>query len=146
MDATAVSKHVGYPPRKVRQLADLVRGQKVDSALTTLRFTKRAASAAVRKTIQSAMHNLVVKHGGSVAAEDMIVKTILVDEGRTMYRIRPRAQGRAYRIRKRSSHIKVIVTLLEKAKVSQPAPAPKRQAPAKKQAAAAKKPAARRSK
>ena len=146
MDATAVSKHVGYPPRKVRQLADLVRGQKVDSALTTLRFTKRAASAAVRKTIQSAMHNLVVKHGGSVAAEDMIVKTILVDEGRTMYRIRPRAQGRAYRIRKRSSHIKVIVTLLEEAKVSQPAPAPKRQAPAKKQAAAAKKPAARRSK
>ncbi len=146
MDATAVSKHVGYPPRKVRQLADLVRGQKVDSALTTLRFTKRAASAAVRKTIQSAMHNLVVKHGGSVAAEDMIVKTILVDEGRTMYRIRPRAQGRAYRIRKRSSHIKVIVTLLEVAKVSQPAPAPKRPAPAKKQAAAAKKPAARRSK
>jgi large subunit ribosomal protein L22 len=146
MDATAVSKHVGYPPRKVRQLADLVRGQKVDSALTTLRFTKRAASAAVRKTIQSAMHNLVVKHGGSVAAEDMIVKTILVDEGRTMYRIRPRAQGRAYRIRKRSSHIKVIVTLLEQAKVSQPAPAPKRPAPAKKQAAAAKKPAARRSK
>lgn len=122
MDATAVSKHVGYPPRKVRQLADLVRGQKVDSALTTLRFTKRAASAAVRKTIQSAMHNLVVKHGGSVAAEDMIVKTILVDEGRTMYRIRPRAQGRAYRIRKRSSHIKVIVTLLEEKKMTQPKP------------------------
>jgi large subunit ribosomal protein L22 len=122
MDATAVSKHVGYPPRKVRQLADLVRGQKVDSAITTLRFTKRAASAAVRKTIQSAMHNLVVKHGGSVAAEDMIVKTILVDEGRTMYRIRPRAQGRAYRIRKRSSHIKVIVTLLEEKKMTQPKP------------------------
>lgn len=119
MDATAVSKHVGYPPRKVRQLADLVRGQKVDSALTTLRFTKRAASEAVRKTIQSAMHNLVVKHGGSVSAEDMVVKTILIDEGRTMYRIRPRAQGRAYRIRKRSSHIKVIVTLLEDKKMVQ---------------------------
>jgi large subunit ribosomal protein L22 len=116
MDAYAVSKHVGYPPRKVRQLADLVRGQKVDTALTTLRFTKRAASAAVRKTIQSAMHNLVVKHGGSVAAEDMVVKSILIDEGRTMYRIRPRAQGRAYRIRKRSSHIKVVVTLLEETK------------------------------
>jgi large subunit ribosomal protein L22 len=116
MDAYAVSKHVGYPPRKVRQLADLVRGQKVDAALTTLRFTRRAASAAVRKTIQSAMHNLVVKHGGSVAAEDMVVKSILIDEGRTMYRIRPRAQGRAYRIRKRSSHIKVVVTLLEETK------------------------------
>ena len=116
MDAYAVSKDVGYPPRKVRQLADLVRGRKVDSALTTLRFTRRAASAAVSKTIQSAMHNLVVKHGGSVSAEDMIVKSILIDEGRTMYRIRPRAQGRAYRIRKRSSHIKVVVTLLEEAK------------------------------
>ncbi len=137
MDATAVSKHVGYPPRKVRQLADLVRGQKVDSALTTLRFTKRAASAAVRKTIQSAMHNLVVKHGGSVSAEDMVVKTILVDEGRTMYRIRPRAQGRAYRIRKRSSHIKVIVALLEETKMSQPAPA-KQAAPARKKPAAAR--------
>ena len=121
MDAFAVSKHVGYPPRKVRQLADLVRGNKVDAALTTLRFTKRAASAAVRKTIQSAMHNLVVKHGGAVSAEDMVVKSIMIDEGRTMYRIRPRAHGRAYRIRKRSSHIKVIVTLLEeKKKTSEP--------------------------
>lgn len=119
MDATAISKHVGYPPRKVRQLADLVRGQKVDTALTTLRFTKRAASAAVRKTIQSAMHNLVVKHGGSLAAEDMVVKSILVDEGRTMYRIRPRAQGRAYRIRKRSSHIKVVVTLVEESQMDE---------------------------
>jgi large subunit ribosomal protein L22 len=123
MDAYAVSKHVGYPPRKVRQLADLVRGAKVDTALTTLRFTKRAASAAVRKTIQSAMHNLVVKHGGAVSAEDMVVKSIMIDEGRTMYRIRPRAQGRAYRIRKRSSHIKVIVTLLEEKKMSEPKPA-----------------------
>lgn len=119
MDATAISKHVGYPPRKVRQLADLVRGQNVDTALTTLRFTKRAASAAVRKTIQSAMHNLVVKHGGSLAAEDMVVKSILVDEGRTMYRIRPRAQGRAYRIRKRSSHIKVVVTLVEESQMDE---------------------------
>ncbi len=113
MDAYAVSKHVGYPPRKVRQLADLVRGQKVDSALTMLRFTKRAASEAVSKTIQSAMHNLVNKHGSTVAAEDMFVKAIIIEEGATMYRIRPRAQGRAYRIRKRSSHIRVWVTLME---------------------------------
>jgi large subunit ribosomal protein L22 len=115
MDAYAVSKHVGYPPRKVRQLADLVRGKKVDNALTLLRFTNRAASAAVRKTIQSAMHNLVSKHGGSVTAEDMVVKSIIIDEGATLYRIRPRAQGRAYRIRKRSSHIKVTVSLTEEA-------------------------------
>jgi large subunit ribosomal protein L22 len=116
MDAYAVSKHVGYPPRKVRQLADMVRGKKVDNALTLLRFTKRAASEAVSKTIQSAMHNLVNKHGASVAAEDMTVKSIIIEEGATMYRIRPRAQGRAYRIRKRSSHIKVTVALAEETK------------------------------
>jgi len=116
MDGYAISKHVGYPPRKVRQLADVVRGKKVDDAITLLRFTKRAASEAVSKTIQSAMHNLVNKHGGSVTAEDMVVKTIIIDEGATLYRIRPRAQGRAYRIRKRSSHIKVTVSLMEEAK------------------------------
>ena len=116
MEAYAVSKHVGYPPRKVRQLADMVRGRQVDSALTLLRFTNRAASDAVSKTIQSAMHNLVNKHGASVAAEDMFVKAIIIEEGATMYRIRPRAQGRAYRIRKRSSHIKVWVTMTKEAK------------------------------
>ena len=63
------------------------------------------------KTIRSAMHNMVNKKGGTVEAEDMFVKSIQVDEGRTLYRIRPRAQGRAYRIRKRSSHIKVVVSL-----------------------------------
>src|SRR5678816_353037 len=143
MDAYAVSKHVGYPPRKVRQLADLVRGQKVDSALTTLRFTKRAASEAVSKTIQSAMHNLVNKHGSTVAAEDMFVKAIIIEEGATMYRIRPRAQGRAYRIRKRSSHIRGWVTLMEEkasmkksASTSKPATTTKTASPSKKAAAA----------
>ena len=62
---------------------------------------------------KSAMHNMVNKKGGTVDAEDMVVKEVFVDEGRTLYRIRPRAQGRAYRIRKRSSHIKVVVTLAE---------------------------------
>ena len=65
------------------------------------------------KTIRSAMHNLVNKKGGTVDAQDMMIKSIQVDAGRTLYRIRPRAQGRAYRIRKRSSHIKVVLSLLE---------------------------------
>jgi large subunit ribosomal protein L22 len=116
MEAFAVSKHVGYPPRKVRAVADLVRGQNVEDALELLNYTRRAAAEPMSKTIKSAMHNMVNKKGGSVDAEDMVVKAILVDEGRTLYRIRPRAQGRAYRIRKRSSHIKVIVSLLEDAK------------------------------
>ncbi len=113
MEAYAIAKHVGYPPRKVRQVADLVRGRNVEEALNILRFTNRAAATTVSKTIRSAMHNMVNKKGGTVDAEDMYVKAILVDEGRTLYRIRPRAQGRAFRIRKRSSHVKVIVSLLE---------------------------------
>lgn len=111
MEAFAVSKHVGYPARKVRLVADLVRGQNVEHALEILKLTSRAAAVPMSKTIKSAMHNMVNKKGGAVDAEDIVVKAIHVDEGRTLYRIRPRAQGRAYRIRKRSSHIKVIVSL-----------------------------------
>jgi len=113
MEAIAIAKHVEFPPRKVRQLADLVRGKSVETAIDLLRFTNRAAAETMSKTIKSAMHNMVNKKGGSLDVEDIYVKAILVDEGRTLYRIRPRAQGRAFRIRKRSSHIKVIVSLVE---------------------------------
>jgi large subunit ribosomal protein L22 len=113
MEAVAVAKHVGYPARKVRQVADLVRGHNVEHALEILKFTSRAAAVPMSKTIKSAMHNMVNQKGGTVDAEDIIVKSVLVDEGRTLYRIRPRAQGRAFRIRKRSSHIKVVVSLIE---------------------------------
>jgi large subunit ribosomal protein L22 len=113
MEAIARVRHIGYPPRKVRQVADLVRGKSVEEALEILKLTARAAAVPMSKTIRSAMHNMVNKKGGTVEAENMVVKSIQVDEGRTLYRIRPRAQGRAYRIRKRSSHIKVVVTLPE---------------------------------
>jgi large subunit ribosomal protein L22 len=113
MEAVAYAKHIGYPARKVRLVADLVRGKNVEEALEILKVTRRIAAVPMSKTIRSAMHNMVNKKGGTVEAEDMMVKTIQVDEGKTMYRIRPRAQGRAYRIRKRSSHIKVVVTLSE---------------------------------
>jgi large subunit ribosomal protein L22 len=113
MEASAISKHVGYPPRKVRLVAELVRGHTVEGALNILQLTRRAAAEPMAKTIKSAMHNMVNKHGGSVDTDDIFIKTILVDDGRTLYRIRPRAQGRAYRIRKRSSHIKVIVSMAE---------------------------------
>ena len=113
MEAFAIARHVGYPARKVRQVADLVRGESVENAINILRFTSRAAATTMSKTIHAAMHNMVNKKGGTVDADDMVVKAIVVDEGRTLYRIRPRAQGRAFRIRKRSSHIKVIVSLLE---------------------------------
>ncbi|MEJ2720460.1 MAG: 50S ribosomal protein L22 [bacterium] len=111
MDAIARARHISYPARKVRQVADLVRGRSVEEALEILKLTPRAAAAPMSKTIRSAMHNMVNQKGGTVDAEDMIVKTVQIDEGRTLYRIRPRAQGRAYRIRKRSSHITVVVAL-----------------------------------
>jgi large subunit ribosomal protein L22 len=115
MESRAIARHIGYPARKVRQVADLVRGQNVEQALEILKFTPRAAAVPMSKTIKSAMHNMVNLKGGAVEAHDMVVQSILVDEGRTLYRIRPRAQGMAYRIRKRSSHIKVVLSLLEKA-------------------------------
>lgn len=111
MEAFALAKDIGYPARKVRLVADLVRGRPVEEAIEMLKLTPRAAAIPMRKTIQSAMHNLVNKHGGATDVEEMIVKIVQVDEGRTMYRIRPRAQGRAFRIRKRSSHIKVVVAM-----------------------------------
>ena len=113
MEAFAIARHVGYPARKVRQVADLVRGENVEQALEILKFTNRAAAVVMGKTIKSAMHNMVNKKGGTADAEDIFIKSIMVDEGRTLYRIRPRAQGRAYRIRKRSSHIKVVVQMME---------------------------------
>jgi large subunit ribosomal protein L22 len=114
MEAVAYARHIGYPARKVRLVADLVRGKNVEEALEILKVTRRIAAVPMSKTIRSAMHNMVNKKGGTIEAEDMMVKVIQVDEGKTMYRIRPRAQGRAFRIRKRSSHIKVVVTLSEK--------------------------------
>ena len=111
MESKAFARHIGYPPRKVRQVADLVRGKSVEQALEVLKFTRKVAAVPMGKTIRSAMHNMVNKKGGTAVAEDMTIKSIQVDEGRTMYRIRPRAQGRAFRIRKRSCHIKVVLTL-----------------------------------
>jgi len=113
MESKAMARETGYPARKVRQIADLVRGMNVEEALEVLKFTSRAPAITMSKTIKSAMHNMVNKKGGTVDAEDMVIKSITVDEGRTLYRIRPRAQGRAFRIRKRSSHINVVLALLE---------------------------------
>jgi len=119
MEAEARARDIGYPPRKVRQIADLIRGKNVEEALEILKFTERAAAVPMSKTVKSAMHNMVNKRGGTVEAADMVIKSVLVDDGKTLYRIRPRAQGRAYRIRKRSSHIKVVVTLAEKPKAKE---------------------------
>ncbi len=114
MDGRAKSRFVRVSPRKARIVADLVRGKRVDQALAILGMTPRKASPILGKTIASAAAN-VRAQAEEVAPQDdqLYVKEIRVDAGPTMKRIRPRAQGRAYRILKRTSHIEVTVAPVE---------------------------------
>jgi len=104
-----MARQVRVSPRKARIVADLVRGQSVEKALEILKLSSKAVARPIEKTVTSAMHNLAGKFDHPVEPAEMNVKEIFINEGRTMYRIRPRAQGRAYRIRKRSSSITVVV-------------------------------------
>lgn len=114
IEARAVQRHLRKAPRKVRLVADAVRGARVDKALKRLEFTKKGSSEDVAKVIKSAAANLRDKFQEErFNDEDLYIKTIAVDEGITIKRIRPRAQGRAHRINKRSSHITVVVAKRE---------------------------------
>jgi large subunit ribosomal protein L22 len=103
--AVARARHVRMSPRKVRRVVDLVRGQRALEALTLLKFDPHAASEPVYKVIASAVAN--AEHNLRLDRDSLVIATAYVDEGKTLPRIRPRAQGRAYRIRKRTSHITV---------------------------------------
>ena len=105
--ATAVAKHVGISASKARRVIDLVRGKSVEDALDILRWAPQQASEPVAKVIASAAAN--AQNNVGLDPTTLVVATIHADEGPTAKRIRPRAQGRAYRIRKRTSHITVIV-------------------------------------
>jgi large subunit ribosomal protein L22 len=110
VEATAVSRFNMISARKARLVADLVRGQSVEQALHTLELTPKKASPMIQKTILSAVANArQLDDRRSVDEDDLVVAEIRIDEGPTYKRIQPRAQGRAYRIRKRTSHIKVTV-------------------------------------
>ena len=106
--AVARARFVRMSPMKVRRVVDLVRGMPVDQALNTLRFAEQKASQPVAKVIASAAAN--AENNVDLDPSTLVVSTITVDEGPTMKRFQPRAQGRAYRIRKRTSHIFVEVT------------------------------------
>ena len=95
-------------PRKARLIADQVRGKPLEDALTTLRFSSRGAAQDILKLINSAAANAENNH--DLVADDLMVADITVDEGPTLRRYRPRALGRATRINKRTSHIKVALT------------------------------------
>ncbi len=110
LEARAVQRHLRRAPRKVRLVADAVRGAQVDKALKRLEFTKKGSAIEVAKVIKSAAANLRDKFQEErFENEDLIVKTIFVDEGVTLKRIQPAPQGRAHRINKRSCHITVVV-------------------------------------
>jgi large subunit ribosomal protein L22 len=105
--ATAIARFVRVSPRKARRVIDLVRGRSVADALEILRWAPQAASEPVAKVIASAAANAQNNDGLDPAT--LVVATVYADQGPTAKRIRPRAQGRAFRIRRRTSHITVVV-------------------------------------
>ena len=111
---TAIAKANDVPssPRKMRLVADTVRGVEVNRALDLLKFSKKAPSVVLEKLLRSAIANWESKNQDKAKELDngnVYVKTIMVDEGRTLKRIRPCPQGRAGRIRKRSNHVTIIL-------------------------------------
>ncbi|MDR6967891.1 MULTISPECIES: 50S ribosomal protein L22 [Flavobacterium] len=101
-------------PRKMRLVADLVRGQKVERALNILRFSSKEASRKLEKLLLSAINNWEQKNAeGNVAEAGLIVKEIRVDGGMMLKRLRPAPQGRAHRIRKRSNHVTIVLGQLD---------------------------------
>jgi large subunit ribosomal protein L22 len=110
MEAVARLRNYPTSPRKMRLLADLVRGTDVELALNTLKFSTKHPSVALEKLLMSAIANWRVKNEGvDVAGANLYVKTIMVDGGRSLKRMRPAPQGRAYRVRKRSNHVTIVV-------------------------------------
>lgn len=114
MEGKAQAKYVHVSPRKVRQMAQLLKGKGVEEALNILHFSVKASSRALEKAIRSAVANAMYEEesnrGGGRGAEALRVKELRVDVGPMRKWIRPRAMGRATRIRRRSSHITVVVT------------------------------------
>ena len=110
----AVAKLNDYPtsPRKMRLLVDLIRGMEVEKALGVLQFNTKHPAVPLYKLLKSAINNWEQKNDG-VKPEDakLVVKTIMVDCGRVIKRMRPAPQGRGYRVRKRSNHVTVIVDI-----------------------------------
>jgi large subunit ribosomal protein L22 len=112
MEAKAQARFVRVTPQKARRVVDLIRGKRAQEAVATLSFAPQAAGEVVRKVVESAIANARVKadrSGEVFDAAELMVAEAYVDEGPTLKRFRPRAQGRAARILKRTSHITVVV-------------------------------------
>lgn len=117
--ATAVArlKNLRISPRKVRLVADLIRGKKVADARDILRFTVKKSSEPLGKLLESAVanaENAAAERSERIDGDELFVTRIMVNEGRTLHRYQPRARGRACRIRKRSSHVELVLSETKK--------------------------------
>ncbi|OGU32363.1 MAG: 50S ribosomal protein L22 [Ignavibacteria bacterium GWA2_35_9] len=110
MEAKAIHRFLGSSPRKMRLVIDLIRGMSVDKAIDVLHFSPKHASKDAEKVLRSAVSNLMNKDEATrMEPADIFVKEAFVNQGPTLKRISPAPMGRAYRIRKRSCHITIIV-------------------------------------
>ena len=108
MEAKAVEKFIRIAPRKLRLVADAIRTKRVNDAVDLLTFTTKKAALIIKKAVQSAAANATENH--KMNEDDLVVEKIFINEGPILKRFRPRARGRATRIRKRTSHLTVIVS------------------------------------
>lgn len=114
MEAKAVAKYIRMSPRKIRRVADLIRGKNVGQAINILHFTRKEATIPLEKVLRSAVSNMLNIEGSSkVDPDELFIKELRVDEGITLRRFRAASMGRAVRIRKRTSHITIKVAELE---------------------------------
>ncbi|MBI5167389.1 MAG: 50S ribosomal protein L22 [candidate division NC10 bacterium] len=108
MESRATARFVRVPPRKARLVVDMIRGEGINRALNIVKFTPKHAARVVEKVLRSALANAQHNHGVK-DVDRLFVKEAIVDQGPTWKRIQPRAMGRAYRIKKRTSHITIVL-------------------------------------
>jgi len=121
MEAVARLRNYPTSPRKMRLLVDVIRDMKVDHALNFLKFNSQHPSTPLEKLLKSAIANWKTKNE-SEDIDDLVVKTVFVDSGRMLKRMLPAPQGRAYRVRKRSNHVTIVVDVKNPAAVAEVAP------------------------
>ena len=110
MEARAIARHLKMSPRKMRAVANSVRGEPVERALAMLRLMPKKASGIIAKAVESAAANAEDKSGGELDVENLVISSIYVDGGAITKRWMPRAMGRATRINHRTSHLTVVVS------------------------------------
>ena len=125
MKSTAIARLVNVPtsPRKMRVVADLIRGKEVMAAMNILKYNAKASSTRLEILLQSAISNWEAKTGEKIDEGKAFVQSVNVDSGRMLKRLRPAPQGRAYRVRKRSNHVTIVLNTIGSASTEEAASA-----------------------